>query len=78
MQAVTTTVGALSVGDRLILPESPHHDLRPVEIIRLQPLPRSGRIRIWVRSVYQQKSMYSQWNYGAFDPSHEIERLEEE
>lgn len=75
MEAITTTVGELSVGDRLILPESPRHDLRPVEITRLQPLPRSGRIRIWVLSVHQQRSMYSSWNYGAFDPSHSIERL---
>lgn len=75
MEAITTTVGELVVGDRLILPESPRHDLRPVEITRLQSLPRSGRIRIWVLSVHQQRSMYSSWNYGAFDPSHAIERL---
>jgi hypothetical protein len=77
MEAVTTTVGALQVGDRLILPESPRNDLRPVEITRLQPLPRSGRIRIWVISIHQQRSMLSAWNYGAFDPSHEIEQLVE-
>lgn len=73
----TTTVSELELGDRLLLPESPRHDQKPVEITHLQSLPRSGRIRIWVRSIYQQRMMFSSWNLGAFYPTDSIERIDD-
>lgn len=40
---------------------------------RLQPLPRSGRIRVWVKGNHQQSSRVSEANFGQFHPTDTVE-----
>lgn len=73
MQLVMTTVADLRIGDLLLLPETPLDKLLSVEVVTLRQSARSGRITVWVRSNHQQQRT---WNYGTFDPSAPIERVE--
>ena len=70
------TVAELHIADLLLLPGAPSHEPITVEVTRLQALPRSGRIRVWVRSTHRQRTVLSPWNYGAFEPTAPIQRME--
>lgn len=76
MELVMTTVADLHIGDLLLLPPTGGREPKTVEVRRLQHLPRSGNTRVWVVSPYHQRSLFSQWNLGAFEPDAPIQRIE--
>ena len=70
----STTVADLAVGDVIDVRKRATQDVRPAEVTRLQTL-RHGRTRVWVRSVYQQRSFFSDWNFGNFAPTDTVNRI---
>jgi hypothetical protein len=42
-------------------------------VMRLQPLPRSGRVRVWVKGNRQAWSRVSESNFGQYAPTDTVE-----
>lgn len=76
MHLVMTTVGKLGVGDHLLLPEALVTEPITVEVTTLMTFKRAGRISVWVRSTHPERTIDGPWNFGTFDPSAPIQRIE--
>lgn len=61
-------VSTLTVGDVILRKGG-----APLTITRLEPLPHSGRTRIWVKGNGQRWSQVSESNFGQFRPTDTVE-----
>jgi len=75
MTTQTVPVSALVLGDTILTQKPGTKPDRQAHVTRIETLHRSGRIRVYVRSIHHQSSMLSDWPFGTFNPTETVQRV---